>query len=144
MSAASQEFHEVEDSLRPQTRELHRALVSLQEELEAIDWYRQRADACQDEELREILLHNMCEEIEHATMVLEWLRRHDSNFDVQLRAYLFTDKVITDVEASETESSKHNVNAQEVKEPILDRENSALAEVNIPILTVGSLKEKRS
>ncbi len=144
MSAASQEFHETDNDLRLQTRELHRALVSLQEELEAIDWYRQRADACQDDELREILLHNMSEEIEHATMVLEWLRRHDKNFDAQLRSYLFTDDLITEVEAAETESLEHNVNGEEVEENNPDREGGAIAELDIPILTVGSLKENRS
>ncbi len=77
MASASQGFHEDEDKLSARTRDLHRALVSLQEELEAIDWYQQRADAAEDPELREILEHNRDEEKEHATMLLEWLRRKD-------------------------------------------------------------------
>ena len=63
------------------TQDMHRALVSLQEELEAVDWYQQRADACEDAELKAILLHNMREEIEHASMVLEWLRRNHPDFE---------------------------------------------------------------
>ncbi|HET8540846.1 MAG TPA: ferritin [Anaeromyxobacter sp.] len=78
MAAASQGFHEDESVLTPLTKDLHRAIVSLQEELEAIDWYQQRIDATEDPELREILAHNRDEEKEHATMLLEWLRRRDA------------------------------------------------------------------
>ncbi len=77
MASASQGFHEDESRLSARTRDLHRALVSLQEELEAVDWYQQRADACEDPELREILAHNRDEEKEHAMMLLEWIRRRD-------------------------------------------------------------------
>jgi ferritin-like protein len=77
MAAASQGFHEDERSLSSRTKDLHRAIVSLQEELEAIDWYQQRADAAEDPELRAILEHNRDEEKEHASMLLEWLRRND-------------------------------------------------------------------
>ncbi|HEX9308420.1 MAG TPA: encapsulin-associated ferritin-like protein [Anaeromyxobacter sp.] len=77
MAGASQGFHEDESRLSSRTRDLHRAIVSLQEELEAIDWYQQRADATEDPELREILEHNRDEEKEHAMMLLEWLRRKD-------------------------------------------------------------------
>ncbi len=77
MAAASQGFHEDERSLSSRTKDLHRAIVSLQEELEAIDWYQQRADATDDPELRQILEHNRDEEKEHAMMLLEWLRRKD-------------------------------------------------------------------
>ncbi len=77
MAGASQGFHEDEKVLSSRTRDLHRALVSLQEELEAVDWYQQRADATEDPELRAILEHNRDEEKEHAMMLLEWLRRHD-------------------------------------------------------------------
>jgi ferritin-like protein len=69
---------------------MHRAIVSLMEELEAVDWYNQRADACKDQELRAILQHNRDEEKEHASMVLEWIRRRDPAFDKELRDYLFT------------------------------------------------------
>src|SRR5690606_22304189 len=84
------------------TRNLHRAVVSLCEELEAIDWYQQRADACTDPELREILIHNKNEEIEHAMMVLEWLRRQDPKVDEEARTYLFSEGRITEVEESAT------------------------------------------
>ena len=77
MASASQGWHESEQLLSARTRDLHRALVSLQEELEAIDWYQQRADAAEDPELKEILAHNRDEEKEHAMMLLEWLRRKD-------------------------------------------------------------------
>jgi uncharacterized protein len=88
---ASTGFHESEERLRPATRDLHRAIVSLMEELEAVDWYQQRVDAAEDGELRAILKHNRDEELEHAAMVLEWLRRHDTVLDAKLRAYLFTE-----------------------------------------------------
>ena len=69
---------------------MHRAIVSLMEELEAIDWYQQRADACKDPELRAILAHNRDEEKEHAAMVLEWIRRRDAVLSKELKDYLFT------------------------------------------------------
>jgi ferritin-like protein len=84
-------FHEAEQHLAPATRDMHRAIVSLMEELEAVDWYQQRMDATQDGELRDILRHNRDEEKEHAAMVLEWIRRHDPSFDATLREYLFTE-----------------------------------------------------
>ncbi|MDY6981192.1 MAG: encapsulin-associated ferritin-like protein [Pseudomonadota bacterium] len=87
-------FHEAIDELSDETRDMHRAIVSLMEELEAVDWYNQRMDACKDDELRAILKHNRDEEKEHAAMVLEWIRRRDSKFDDELKDYLFTDKEI--------------------------------------------------
>jgi ferritin-like protein len=96
---ASEGFHESSQDLTPQTREMHRAIVSLMEELEAIDWYQQRIDATSDEALRSILAHNRDEEKEHASMVLEWIRRNDPAFDVNLRKYLFTTGPITEREA---------------------------------------------
>jgi ferritin-like protein len=95
-------FHEPPESLTPRTRDLHRAIVSLMEELEAIDWYQQRVDATQDEELRGILAHNRDEEKEHAAMVLEWIRRHDPRFDAELRGYLFTEGPIVGREEAMT------------------------------------------
>jgi hypothetical protein len=77
---------------------MHRALVSLMEELEAIDWYQQRIDAAQDDGLRAILRHNREEEIEHAAMVLEWIRRRDGDFDARLRQYLYSEGDIVDRE----------------------------------------------
>ena len=85
-------YHEPSNELSDETKDMHRAIVSLMEELEAVDWYNQRADACKDAELRAILQHNRDEEKEHAAMVLEWIRRRDPRFDHQLRDWLFTDK----------------------------------------------------
>lgn len=87
----SESLHAPRERLSRRTLTIHHAIVSIMEELEAVDWYRQRADDCEDEELREILLHNMREEIEHAAMALEWLRRYDADVDEQFRTYLFTD-----------------------------------------------------
>lgn len=100
--ANSAGYHEPLEELSPRTRMMHQALTSLQEELEAADWYQQRADACGDPALEEVLLHNMREEIEHASMLLEWLRRNNEHFDKQLRTYLFTEAPITEVEEEDT------------------------------------------
>jgi uncharacterized protein len=93
---ASEGFHESPQQLSPETRDLHRAIVSLMEELEAIDWYQQRVDAATDDALRTILAHNRDEEKEHASMVLEWIRRHDPAFDAHLKKYLFSTLPITE------------------------------------------------
>jgi len=85
-------------SLSSSTPDLHRALVSLEEELEAVDWYGQRADACGDAQLKDIFLHNRGEEIEHATMLMEWLRRHDGRFGEMMKALLFTEAPIAGLE----------------------------------------------
>ncbi len=119
-------YHEPYDLLSAKTRDMHRALRSLQEELEAVDWYRQRADVTGDGPLREVLLHNMREEIEHAAMVLEWLRRHDSDFDQQLRTYLFAEGDIAGIEEQEESESGGNASA-------------ASADPR-PRLTVGTMK----
>ena len=103
---ASEGLHEASQELTPLTRDLHRAIVSLKEELEAIDWYQQRVDATTDEQLRTILAHNRDEEKEHASMVLEWIRRHDPAFDTHLKKYLFTTEPITErPEPSETKAA---------------------------------------
>ena len=90
-------YHEPLDKLSNETLDMHRAITSLMEELEAVDWYNQRVDACSDSELRAILAHNRDEEKEHAAMVLEWIRRKDSALDKELRDYLFTEKSIAHV-----------------------------------------------
>jgi len=100
MAGSSAQFHESEERLRPQTMDHHRAIVSLMEELEAVDWYDQRIDAADDPELRAILTHNRDEEKEHAAMALEWLRRRDPELDRFLRQYLFTEGSITALEES--------------------------------------------
>ncbi len=92
------EYHEPDAELSSEVRDQHRALTSLKEELEAIDWYNQRWAASRDETLRAVLAHNRDEEIEHACMVLEWLRRNVPAWDATLRSYLFTDAPITQIE----------------------------------------------
>jgi ferritin-like protein len=91
---AGGQLHESPEDLSPDTREMHRALVSLIEELEAVDWYGQRVDAAQDDELKSILAHNRDEEMEHACMTLEWIRRRDPAFDRYLREFLFRSDTI--------------------------------------------------
>jgi len=91
-------YHEPLESLDAATMDRHRAIVSLQEELEAVDWYDQRVAAATDDELRAVLAHNRDEEKEHAAMTLEWLRRQDAKWDEVLRTYLFTDAPITEIE----------------------------------------------
>ncbi|MGH9044317.1 MAG: encapsulin-associated ferritin-like protein [Acidimicrobiales bacterium] len=91
-------LHEAQELLSTQTIDRHRAIVSLGEELEAIDWYDQRVEAAQDAELAAILAHNRDEEKEHAAMVLEWIRRRDPVLDMNLRRYLFTDGSILAIE----------------------------------------------
>lgn len=91
---AAEGYHEPIQELSDETRDMHRAIISLREELEAIDFYNQRVDACKNPELKAILAHNRDEEKEHAAMILEWIRRQDPSFDKALRDYLFTDKTI--------------------------------------------------
>ena len=95
-------FHEPFEKLSERTLDHHRAIVSLMEELEAVDWYDQRVDATTDPELAAILAHNRDEEKEHAAMTLEWLRRRDPVLDEELRTYLFTTGSILDVEETAT------------------------------------------
>lgn len=94
----SEAWHEPYESLTPYTRDMHRAIVSLMEELEAIDWYQQRVDLTPDEELKAVLAHNRDEEIEHAMMNLEWIRRNSPTFDAAARVFLFSEGPITQVE----------------------------------------------
>jgi uncharacterized protein len=95
MAGSSATLHESPETLGSEAIDRHRAIVSIMEELEAIDWYDQRAIASDDNELRAVLEHNRDDEKEHAAMALEWLRRHDAFLDAQLRKYLFTEGSIT-------------------------------------------------
>ncbi len=95
---ASESLHEPSELLDEATVDRHRALVSLREELEAIDWYDQRVAATHDPSLARVLAHNRDEEKEHAAMLLEWLRRGDPVLDRNLRRYLFTSEEITEIE----------------------------------------------
>lgn len=94
-------YHERIEELTDEVRDMHRAIVSLMEELEAVDWYNQRAQACKDPVLRRILEHNRDEEKEHAAMVLEWIRRRDERFSQEMKEYLFTTKSL------ETDGHEH-------------------------------------
>ena len=99
------ELHEPIEFLSEETLEMHRAIISAIEELEAIDWYQQRADASKDDHLREILIHNKHEEIEHFLMSLEWIRRRTPKMDEQMRKYLFTEGPLTEIEEGEGSGS---------------------------------------
>ena len=101
---SSEGLHAPRERLSKKTLAMHQAIVSLMEELEATDWYRQRADDCDDPALKAILLHNMREEIEHASMVLEWLRRNSEDFDKELKEYLFSEGDIAALE----DATKHD------------------------------------
>ena len=104
---SSEALHVAREKLSRKTLEMHYAITSLMEEFEAVDWYRQRADDTENPELKAILLHNAREELEHASMVLEWMRRNDTEIDSQLREYLFTEGSITGRE--DEASDKHGL-----------------------------------
>jgi uncharacterized protein len=99
---SSENLHAPRERLSQETLNLHFAIVSLMEELDAIDWYRQRADDAEDETLKGLLLHNMREEMEHASMLLEWIRRNNQDFERFLKTYLFTDGAILQEEKTAT------------------------------------------
>lgn len=99
---ASEGLHE--DGLSDRAKDLHRAIVSTMEELEAVDWYNQRAEKAADPELRRIMEHNRDEELEHAAMLIEWLRRNNAKFDGELGTYLNSTGSIVEVEEGATES----------------------------------------
>src|SRR5277367_2584986 len=96
---SSESYHEPLELLSEETRNLHRAIVSLCEELEAVDWYHQRAEACSDAELRAVITHNKNEEIEHAMMNLEWIRRHNPVFDANITKYIKSTGSIVSIES---------------------------------------------
>lgn len=102
---SSEGLHVPREKLSKKTLNMHYAITSLIEELEAVDWYRQRADDCDDPALKAILLHNAHEEIEHASMALEWIRRNDEQFNEQLKEFLFTEGSITHHEEDSSEKS---------------------------------------
>jgi hypothetical protein len=95
---SSEALHAPRERLSRHAILLHHAIVSVMEELDAVDWYRQRADDAEDETLKQLLLHNMREEMEHASMLLEWIRRHDADFAGHMKTYLFTDAPILEIE----------------------------------------------
>ncbi len=97
---SSEDLHVARERLSDEARLLHYAITSLKEELDAVDWYRQRADDTEDEQLRAVLLHNMREEMEHACMLIEWMRRRSPEFAGHLKTYLFTEGPLEEVEAA--------------------------------------------
>jgi ferritin-like protein len=132
-------WHAPYEMLKPETQDLARAIHSLMEELEAIDWYGQRMDVTHDDDLRRILEHNRDEEKEHACMVLEWIRRHDPKFDEYLRTYLFSSGDILAVEEMQDI-------AEAAAPAVVQAATVAGAETAQPALslTVGSLRPKRA
>lgn len=103
---SSEGLHAPRERLTRHTLLLHHAIVSVKEELDAVDWYRQRADDTEDESLKQLLLHNMREEMEHASMLLEWIRRHDKDFAGHLKTYLFTEGPILEIEVEAEHAGK--------------------------------------
>jgi ferritin-like protein len=101
--STSTSLHEPAEHLSARTIDVHRATISLIEELEAVDWYNQRAEACEDPQLQAVLKHNRDEEIEHSSMTLEWIRRNVPKFDEALKLYLFTSGEITAIEKNAEE-----------------------------------------
>jgi ferritin-like protein len=128
---SSEGYHEPIDLISDRTKGLHRGIVSLIEELEAVDWYTQRAEACQSEELRAVLLHHRDEEIEHAMMNLEWLRRNSVEFDEKARIYLFVEGPILGAEPR-----------AEGRAPAPDGAGGTAAPKQAGSLGIGSLKRR--
>lgn len=114
-------YHEPVEELSDATRDMHRAIVSLMEELEAVDWYNQRVDACKDKELKAILAHNRDEEKEHAAMVLEWIRRNDKTFDEHLKEFLFAKGEITHAEESMKQEKTPKKASPKISKPKADK-----------------------
>ena len=133
-------WHAPYDLLKPETQDLARAIQSLMEELEAIDWYGQRMDVTQDDQLRAVLEHNRDEEKEHAAMILEWIRRRDPQFDEALRTYLFTsgDLLTLEHHATQMEVAENAGASSASPSPPAD-----LVVDGAPALTVGSLRGNR-
>jgi ferritin-like protein len=125
---SSESLHVPRERLSDDARLLHYAITSLKEELDAIDWYRQRADDTEDEQLKQILLHNMREEMEHASMLIEWLRRRDATFAGFLKTYLFTEGPLADIE----QAAEHGAGAG-------DRADAPASRADPDALTIGSL-----
>jgi hypothetical protein len=128
---SSESLHVPREVLSPEGRLLHHAITSLKEELDAADWYRQRADDTEDDALKELLLHNMREEMEHASMLIEWIRRHNGDFAGHLQTYLFTQAPIVGIERAVEAGADKGV-AGSMPRPAADR-----------TVTIGSLKGQR-
>ena len=134
-------WHAPYELLKPETRDMARAIHSLMEELEAIDWYGQRMDVCDDEDLRRTLEHNRDEEKEHACMVLEWIRRHDPKFDEHLRTYLFTTGDVLAIEAASESRSASEPRPSAPHLPVTEAGHTT--EDTLHVFTVGSLRPRK-
>lgn len=135
-------WHGPYELLKPETQDMARAIQSLMEELEAIDWYGQRMDLTHDDELRRILEHNRDEEKEHASMLLEWIRRRDVKFDESLKEYLFTSADIVSIEGLQGDGGASS--EPQSSAPHLPVTVAGEATVQSPAsFTVGSLRPKR-
>lgn len=134
-------WHGPFEQLKPATRDMVMAIQSLMEELEAVDWYGQRMDLTGDDELRGILEHNRDEEKEHASMLLEWIRRRDPKFDEPLKTYVFTSGDIIGIEHSQSADNKP---ASEPAPHMPVTAPSGETAVQSPaVFTVGSLRPKK-
>lgn len=136
---ASDTYHEALELISEPTKDLHRAISSLMEELEAVDWYQQRAGATQDAELRAVLEHNRDEETEHAMMVLEWIRRNNPVFDENIRTYLMKQGPITGIEATAEGKGNGGAEGQEPSSSARATTSSA-PRLDDGSLGIGSLK----
>ena len=134
----SENLHEPAELLSEATKNLHRALVSLREELEAVDWYQQRAEACTDPELASVLQHNKREEIEHAMMTLEWLRRNSAEFDGHIQTYVNSEGPILEVEV-EAKDDGGDEKSSDGKESEAKKPSTAVTHAD-GSLGIGSLK----
>jgi len=143
ITVGSETLHESPDNLTPKTRNLHRAITSLMEEWEAVDWYQQRVDATDDEELKAVLAHNRDEEIEHAMMNLEWIRRNLPTADEHARTYLFSQGPITEVEEAATGKAGGSGGSNKEDEEEATAPKAEAASSSKPMngsLGIGSLK----
>ncbi len=137
------EYHEPYETLDPATRDYHRAIKSLMEELEAVDWYQQRVVSTTDEELKKILAHNRDEEMEHAVMTLEWLRRKMPGWDGMLRTYLFKDPAISVVDIEDSEEGQAALKGHSHGESSASSSAPASQNPAGKDLGIGALKEEK-
>jgi ferritin-like protein len=136
-------WHAPYELLRPETRDMSRAIHSLMEELEAMDWYSQRIDVTDDEALKRILAHHADEEKEHAVMLIEWIRRRDPSWDEYLRTYLITTGDIIGIEEEHTEPGTAEALSTPSARPAQTQSGPVSAEA-ARNFTVGSLRPGRS
>ena len=137
---SSETYHEPIELLSEETKNMHRAISSLMEELEAVDWYQQRAEATTDAELRAVLTHNKNEEIEHAMMVLEWIRRKNPVFDTNIGTYLNSKGPITQVEKQVEKLAAASSGSKGGASNAADESDEGSVSLAAASLGIGSLK----